>query len=163
MISLYAPSMNDDMCFYTKHESINLFIYIKYVWWYVFIHLILLHFLWLFYFTVRSMSWLTFMNIRVTNDNGYVTFVVYTSRSFPHSWLITGFVTRLTGRVPLVKQELLILPEHLSSPPVFSGVRVTRSVDLCVCFVDRSLFVLLSFFGHRVVCPSSIYGFWLPL
>ena len=29
----------------------------------------------------------------------------------------------------------------------------------------RSLFVLLSFFyfGHCVICPSSIYGFWLPL
>jgi hypothetical protein len=36
----------------------------------------------------------------------------------------TGFVTRLTRRVPLVEQELLTLPEHLSSPPVFSGVRV---------------------------------------
>jgi hypothetical protein len=28
--------------------------------------------------------------------------------------------------VPLVEQELLTLPEHLSSPPVFSGVRVNR-------------------------------------
>ena len=27
----------------------------------------------------------------------------------------------------------------------------------------RSLFVLLSCFGHCVVCPSSIYVFWLPL
>jgi hypothetical protein len=26
--------------------------------------------------------------------------------SFPHSLLITGFVTRLTRRVPLVKQEM---------------------------------------------------------
>jgi hypothetical protein len=36
-----------------------------------------------------------------------------------------------------VDQELLTLPEHLSSPPVFSGVRVTRSFALYVCFVDR--------------------------
>jgi hypothetical protein len=35
--------------------------------------------------------------------------------------------------------ELLTLPEHPSPPPVFSGVRVTRSVVLCVCFVDRCL------------------------
>jgi hypothetical protein len=35
--------------------------------------------------------------------------------------------------------ELLTLPEHLSSPPVFSGVRVTRSLVSCVCFVDRCL------------------------
>jgi hypothetical protein len=33
------------------------------------------------------------------------------------------------------------LPEHLSSPTVFSGVRVTRSLVLCVMFC-RSLFVL---------------------
>jgi hypothetical protein len=46
----------------------------------------------------------------------------------PHSRLITGCVTRLTRRVPLVEQELHTLPEHLSSPPVFSGVRVTRSL-----------------------------------
>ena len=56
-----------------------------------------------------------------------------------HSRLITRFVTRLTRQVPLVEQELLTLPEHLSSPPVFSGVRVTRSLVLCVCFVDLCL------------------------
>jgi hypothetical protein len=33
-------------------------------------------------------------------------------------------------RVPLVEQELLTLLEHLSSPPVFSGVHVTRSLAL---------------------------------
>jgi hypothetical protein len=33
-----------------------------------------------------------------------------------HSWLITGFVTKFTRRVPLVEQELLTFPEHLSSP-----------------------------------------------
>ena len=38
-----------------------------------------------------------------------------------------------------VEQELLTHPEHMSSPPVFSGVRVTRSLVLCVCFVDSSL------------------------
>jgi hypothetical protein len=34
-----------------------------------------------------------------------------------------------------VEQELHTRPEHLSSPPVFSGVRVTRSLVLYVCFV----------------------------
>jgi hypothetical protein len=56
---------------------------------------------------------------------------------------ITGFVTRLTRQVPLVEQELLILPKQLSSPPVFSGVRVTRSLVLCVCFVDCCLSFVL--------------------
>jgi hypothetical protein len=48
-----------------------------------------------------------------------------TSRSFPHSWLITAFVAKLTRRVPLVEQELLTLTENPSSLQVFSGVRVT--------------------------------------
>jgi len=69
----------------------------------------------------------------------FIPLVVNISRSFPYSWLITGFVTRLTRRVSLVEQELLTLPENLSSPPVFSGVRVTRSLVLCVCFVDLCL------------------------
>jgi hypothetical protein len=61
-------------------------------------------------------------------------------------------------QIQLVEQELLTLPEHLSSSPVFSGVRVTRSLVLCVCFVDRCLSFCTFSFGHCVVC-SSIYGF----
>jgi hypothetical protein len=63
---------------------------------------------------------------------------------------------RLTRRVSLV--ELPTLLEHLSSSPVFSGVRVIRSLVLYVCFVDRSLFFCTFSFGHCVVY-SSIYGF----
>ena len=44
--------------------------------------------------------------------------------------------------MPLVEQELLTPPWQLSSPTVFSGVRVTRSLVLSVCFVDRCHFVL---------------------
>ena len=65
--------------------------------------------------------------------------------------------------MPLVEQELLTLPEHLSSPPVFSGVRVTRSLVLYVCFVDRCMSFFPFSFGHCVFCSSSIYGFWLPI
>ena len=49
------------------------------------------------------------------------------------------------------------LSEHLSSPPVFSGVRVTRSFVLYVCFVDRCLSFCTFPFGHCVVGSSSIY------
>jgi hypothetical protein len=42
-------------------------------------------------------------------------------------------------QVQLVEQELLTLLEHLSSPSVFSGIRVTRSLVLYLCFVDRCL------------------------
>ena len=62
----------------------------------------------------------------------------------------------------LVEQELLTLPEHLSSPPVFSGVRVTRSLVLYVCVPDRCLSFCAFSFGHCVF-SSSIYGFWLSL
>jgi hypothetical protein len=57
---------------------------------------------------------------------------------------------------------ILILP-FLSLPPVFSGVRVTRSLVLYICFVDHWLSFCTFSFRHCVVCSSSIYGFWLPL
>ena len=64
------------------------------------------------------------------------------------------FVTRLTRQVPLVEQELLILPENLSSTPVLSRVHVTRSLVLYVCFVYRCLsfwpLSCLSFFNLRI-------------
>ena len=103
-------------------------------------------------------------NICVTNDYGYKKMyvpLVRPSRSFLHSWLITGLLARLR-RMPLVGQELLTIPEHMSSPPVFSEVRVTRSLVLCVLCVDRCLSFYTFSFGHCVVCPL-IYGFWLPL
>ena len=53
-----------------------------------------------------------------------------------------------------MEQKLLTLPEHMSSPPVFSGVRVTRSLVLYVCFVDRCLSVYLSFFFWPLCCLS---------
>jgi hypothetical protein len=81
--------------------------------------------------------------ISVRNDHGYV---VSTFQSFPHSWCITGFVTRLTRKVSLVEQELFTLPEHLISSPVISGVRLTRSLAWCVCFVDFCLFFFIFYF-----------------
>ena len=78
-----------------------------------------------------------------------------------------------------MEQELPTFPKHLTSPPVFSGVRVTRPLVLCVCFVDRCLSIVsvflwplccLSFFELRIpITPlvfsnsSSNYGFRLPL
>ena len=60
-------------------------------------------------------------------------------RSYPHPWLITGFVTRWRWRVPPVEQTLLTVSEHLGSSPFFSRVRGTRSVVLYVCFIYRCL------------------------
>jgi predicted nucleic acid-binding Zn ribbon protein len=67
------------------------------------------------------------------------------------------------GLVFYLEQELHTFPEHLRSPPVFSGVRVTRSLVLYVCLVDHCLSFCTFSFGHCVVCSSSIYRLWLPL
>ena len=79
-----------------------------------------------------------------------------------HGSRIIWYSCRLivTRRVSHVEQEQLLLPDHVSSPPVISGVHVAWSLVFCVVYC-RSLFVHL-FFGHCVVCPS-IYGSWLPL
>ena len=66
---------------------------------------------------------------------------VSTCCCFPHSWITTGFVTRVTPRASLVQQELFTLPGHMSSPWILSGVRLVRSVVFCVMRY-RSLFVL---------------------
>ena len=78
----------------------------------------------------------------------YVLLFINTSQSFPHLWLITGLVTIVTRQVPLMEQELLTLPEHLSSSPFITRVRVTWSLVLCVCFVDHCL----SFFFWLLCC-----------
>jgi hypothetical protein len=95
---------------------------------------------------LRSPPWLgrPLWNICVTNDHGYFPLVVNTFRSFPHSRLITGFVTRLTRQVPLVEQELLTLQEHLSSSPDFSGVRVTQYLYVLWIIVCPFVFFLLA-------------------
>ena len=75
---------------------------------------------------------------QMTTDMFHLSWTL-TYRFFPHSWLITGFVTRLKRRVSSVEQELLTLPERHE----FTPVRVTRSLVLSVCFVDRCLSFIL--------------------
>ena len=83
-----------------------------------------------------------------------------------HNPVLSSFTTyywvfnRVTQWVIHMEQKLLTLPEHPSSPLVFNGVRIARSLVLCVWyFVDHCL----SFFFQALYCLSSIYGFWLPL
>ena len=87
------------------------------------------------------------------NDHGYVPLVVNISRSFPDSLLITGFVTRLTRRVSLVEQELITLPEHMSSPTVFKWGSC-YSIFSFMCMFCRLLFVILSSFLWPLCCLS---------
>ena len=105
-------------------------------------------------------TWMTTYTISlpIKSRNGVILFSY-----FAYLWLITGCVARIKRRVLLMEHQLLTLSEHLSSPPVFGGVRVTRSSVLCMCFVDGCLSFCPFSFSHLVVYPSSIYGFWLPL
>ena len=63
-------------------------------------------------------------------------------------------------RVQLLDQELLALPGHMGSPPIFSGARVTRSLVFCTCFIDRCLYFFfwplccLFFFDLRIVITT---------
>ena len=58
----------------------------------------------------------------------------------------------------LAKQELLTLPEQLGSPSFSSGVRATRSLVLCVCFVDRCLSFVLFFW---LLCCLLLFDLWI--
>jgi hypothetical protein len=48
-----------------------------------------------------------------TNDHGYVPLMVSNSKSFPHSWLITWFVTIVTRRLSLAEQKLFTISKSL--------------------------------------------------
>ena len=87
-------------------------------------------------------------------DIGYVPLVISTSQSFPHSWFITSFVTKVARRVSLVEQGLLTLPEHLTWRSCWS--------IFCVMFCRSLCFPLPFSFGHYFVCTSSIYDFDYP-
>ena len=90
-------------------------------------------------FCTRCCNYLTtfhFKNVSLCSD------LLDIYHNYPARYIV------ITRQVPLVEQELLLIPLHLSSPPVFSGVRVTRSLVLWVCFVDRCL----SFFSWPLRC-----------
>jgi len=110
-------------------------------------------------FSVATMTWLTVM---VYLCHKYVPLVVNTSRSFPHSWLTNQVCNQINTTGTTIREGT----DYTSGPPElipdFSGVRVTRSLVVCVCFIDRCLSFYSFSFGHCVVC-SSIYGFKLPL
>jgi hypothetical protein len=81
-------------------------------------------------------------NICVINDM-FRLIVVIRMWSFPHSSLITGFVSKVTRGVPHTEKELLNLSEHMCSPSVVKGFLLLYIVFFVV--FCRSLFVLLLF------------------
>jgi flagellar biosynthesis component FlhA len=50
-----------------------------------------------------------------------------------------SFNRTVTWQVSHMEQELLTLPEHLSSLSVFSGLPVARSLVFCVVFCDNTM------------------------
>ena len=62
----------------------------------------------------------------------------------------------------LVEQELLTLPDHMNSPRSLVGFVLLNRWFVCVMhsFVDHCLFFC---FGHCILCPSLIDGFYLTL
>ena len=69
----------------------------------------------------------------------------------------------LSGLAEVITSKILRSPSWRNIYQRLSrGVRVARSLILCVYFEDRCLSFCPNPIGHRVVSPSSIYGFWLP-
>jgi hypothetical protein len=101
-------------------------------------------------FTVGTIRWLTvteYLCHKMTTDMLRLSQSQYS----PRSWLINWFVTR---QMPLMEQELINLPEHLSSPSVFNEAYVDRSIVFCAVFCWQ-LVVLLCFFLLSIVL--SVY------
>ena len=87
----------------------------------------------------------------------------YIQLSYIRHTYAVGFVLVLVDvfRHPESNKKIKIKAHEFT--PLFSEVRVTRTLVLCVCFVDRCLPFCTFSFGHCVVCSSWIYEFWLPL
>jgi hypothetical protein len=86
--------------------------------------------------------------------------IPYILKMYTSYWYFEEIVTRITRRVPLVEQELLILPStwfHSRFLVVF--VLFDLWFVLCACCVGNCLSVcpLCCLYFH-----SSIYGLWLP-
>ena len=92
--------------------------------------------------------------ISVSHTTTCVPLVVSTSWSFPHSRLVTGFVIRVSRRMPLVEQKLPTIPEYLCLPLVHSGFRVARSLFFWELFC-RSLFILFFVIMLSVLCLTG--------
>ena len=63
--------------------------------------------------------------------------------------------TWVTRRVSLKKQELLTVPGHPSSHPVFNDIRIAQSFVFCIVF-SEPFFVFLSFFFWQLYRLSFV-------
>jgi hypothetical protein len=83
---------------------------------------------------------------------------LYHCQDFYRTWLYIW----VTWRVSYKKQELLALPEHLSSPPVFCEVRVAHLFSYLRCPI-MCLYSLSSVLWWPLRFPhKTIFGSYLP-
>ena len=67
-----------------------------------------------------------------------------------------GLITRVTRQMPLEEQRPLTIQSALRSPPFFSEVSCSGSLDFCVVFCYRPLFVLLPLFVDLGLLITSL-------
>jgi hypothetical protein len=88
----------------------------------------------------RISMWCCLRNLAKQIDDSIYIYIYLRSNLLLRGTRVTR-VPRVTRLLPLVEQELLALPEHVGSHPVFCRARVAQSLFFCVMFC-RSLFVL---------------------
>jgi hypothetical protein len=74
---------------------------------------------------------------------------------------ITGLLTKVKHRMPLVEQELLTVHSTGFHPRLIVGFLVAQSLGFCVVICWTLSFCLYSF-GYCLFSPLN-YDFWLPL
>ena len=76
---------------------------------------------------------------------------------FTYSGVLTCRVT-VAGRVSLVEQELITLPEYLNSPLVFIGVPAARFLFFCVGFCRSCFLADLFLYSYEYKNKSARRG-----
>jgi len=133
----------------TKSVVMEIWVFDSFVWYW-------LHQCWSHHFEcfiLIIINWLTVTEyMGVSDDHGYVPFIVDTQSQYLSSfldqnqrWLITGYFTWVTRRGQIVEQELLIFAEYLGSSwfiVVFLLLNLYISV-FCVALTTACCFVLM--------------------
>ena len=105
----------------------------------------------------------SFLPDRVSNDTEYV--LCRNHSSVISSYMTSHWVCNKSYTTGAISETGTVYPsgepEFIPLAMSFCRIRVGQSLVFNIAFCI-SLFVLLSV-GLCIVCPSSIYGFWLPL
>ena len=84
-----------------------------------------------------------------------------TSMIIDYTRLTNRFVTRVTLKMSLLEQELIIFLAYLISHQFFTGLALPKCLVLCLMFVDHCLYICAWYVGHCIFCPFAICDFWL--